>query len=72
VGEAPQGEHPLDPHLFLHDFLKREFFFNQPFEEQMHFWGAFAAGVKAMNAATKKRAPEHCLMISPVLKKISL
>jgi hypothetical protein len=50
-GEGPQGEHPLDPHLFQHLFLKREVFFNQPFEEQLHFWGAFAAGAKAMNVA---------------------
>jgi hypothetical protein len=48
-GVAPPWENALDPHLFLHHFLKREFFFNQPFEEQLHFWGTFAAGAKAMN-----------------------
>jgi hypothetical protein len=32
-------------------------YFSTYLEEQLHFWGAFAAGVKAMNAAAKKK--EH-------------
>ena len=68
-GRQPKGSIPLTPICFSTVFLKREFF-NQPFKEQLHFFGSLCGGSRGNDCRSMKRASEQWLMISTVSKNI--